>query len=406
MDDFTRIKHLMSSLIREDELDGKGTYVVPTVLIVEGVHNNLYYSEKEIAKVPEAWNGRPVVVYHPTNSDGTPVTANSPEELKKRTIGAVYNAKFEDGKLKAEAWIDPKKANAVDLSIMNALHADKKMEVSTGMFTEDEMIQGIWNEEKYEGIVHNIRPDHLALLPDTKGACSWEDGAGMPRINEEKENKKTTVKSLLKSLSALLGVNVTEICNPEKEEPKINTKERNMDRVEKVKALIDSDKTEFTKDDSDFLTNLEEEQFNKIEKLLVNQEKVEKKEESVDDGEKKAKKEEPKANDEKKVEPKVNEKPKTAEEFISDAPKELAEILSSGLKMHRDKKAGLIKALVADARCKFSEAELETRSVDELIKLTDLAAITPDFSGRDTSKPKVNEEDDVPPMPTFNFDKK
>ena len=42
-----------------------------------------------------------------------------------------------------------------------------------------------WNGKKYSAIAHNFAPDHLALLPDGGGACSWVDGAGMPRINED-----------------------------------------------------------------------------------------------------------------------------------------------------------------------------------------------------------------------------
>ena len=39
--------------------------VCPTILLVEGIMNNLFYGANECAKFPESWNGRPVVVDHP-----------------------------------------------------------------------------------------------------------------------------------------------------------------------------------------------------------------------------------------------------------------------------------------------------------------------------------------------------
>ena len=43
---------------------------------------------------------------------------------------------------------------------------------------------GDWNGKAYVGIARNYRPDHLAILPDMKGACSIADGAGLCRNHE------------------------------------------------------------------------------------------------------------------------------------------------------------------------------------------------------------------------------
>ena len=52
------------------------------------------------------------------------------------------------------------------------------MEVSTGLFSEIEPKPGVFKGRHYKGVVRNLRPDHLAILPDSIGACSIADGAG------------------------------------------------------------------------------------------------------------------------------------------------------------------------------------------------------------------------------------
>ena len=198
----------MSALVRQDELDGKEHLVVPVVLIVEGVTNGVLYTRDELKKFPEAWNGRPVPIYHPIEG-GKFVTANSPKERERRTVGNLYNCFYSNGKLKGEAWLDKAKLESISPETYNLLVNDQRVEVSTGLFYEKEVIEGEYRGKKYEGIVHNIRPDHLAVLPDQRGACSWDDGAGMPRVNqpigdngnEEPENMIT--KGIVGALKAL-----------------------------------------------------------------------------------------------------------------------------------------------------------------------------------------------------------
>ena len=51
--------------------------VIPVVMMVEGVHAGsqgaVYHSMDELGKVPESWNGRPIVIDHPM-IDGIPVS--------------------------------------------------------------------------------------------------------------------------------------------------------------------------------------------------------------------------------------------------------------------------------------------------------------------------------------------
>jgi len=170
----------------------KAHLVVPVVMMVEGVHNGsqgpLLHEITELGKFPDSWNGIPVVIYHPTKDD-EPVSANSPEIIDTRTVGRIYNTNVEGKKLKAEVWFDEDKLNTISETTLNDINDSKEIEVSLGMFTENEEKEGEYEGEEYVGIAHNHRPDHLAILPDQKGACSVEDGCGIG-ANKETEEKR------------------------------------------------------------------------------------------------------------------------------------------------------------------------------------------------------------------------
>jgi hypothetical protein len=192
---------------RYDTMEGKQYLVVPCVMITEGVHEGskgpLYYPAEELAKVPSVWNKKPVVVYHP-ELNGQPVSACDPVVLEIYRIGELFNTRWEDGKLKTECWIDEEKTKKVDERVLEAIENGKMMEVSTGLFTEDDKEEGEWNGEKYIAIAKNYRPDHLAILPDLKGACSIEDGAGLLRNSAQEDGPKGLLaQSLVKVFNEL-----------------------------------------------------------------------------------------------------------------------------------------------------------------------------------------------------------
>jgi len=215
------LRHLMSNLIRQEELKGKDYLVCPTILICEGVHNNLFYPSDEIAMFPDSWNGRPVVVAptgHP-KENGKPVTASKPKYVEQIEVGRLFNCFYENSKLKGEVWIDVETCSELAPEILTMLEQNQNIEVSTGLFTQNDQKPGEWNGEKFLGTVYNYRPDHLALLPHDKGACSWEDGGGMPRVNkkeggEEPEKEGSVVKNIRECFQALgkaLGLQTNEL---------------------------------------------------------------------------------------------------------------------------------------------------------------------------------------------------
>lgn len=182
-------------MTRFESLEGKNYMVVPMVMLTEGVHAGsngpLYYPRNELAKTPAIWNHKPVVVYHPTQN-GAAISACEPAVIQSRKVGIIMNTRFEPGKgrapgrLKAEAWLDTNKLKQVDARVLNALSRKEMVEVSTGLFTDNEYTPGHWNGEKYSAIATNYRADHLAILPDEKGACSIADGAGLLRNSSER----------------------------------------------------------------------------------------------------------------------------------------------------------------------------------------------------------------------------
>lgn len=179
----------LSTAVKRGTYDGRQYAIVPVTMIVSGVlagsKGPLYYPTSELRKDPSVWNGMPVVVYHPMRS-GVNVSARDPGVLESQGIGTVFGAKVDKtGRLKAEAWIDIEKAKKVDKRVFDALTSGTRMEISTGLFTDQDPANpgATFNGKPYTHIARNHRPDHLAILPDQVGACSLQDGCGM-LVNE------------------------------------------------------------------------------------------------------------------------------------------------------------------------------------------------------------------------------
>ena len=173
--------------IQTKTLQGRNQLVVPVVMMVEGVHNGsfgpLLHLAEDLGRFPQSWNGIPVVVGHP-QSEGQFISANSPDIMEQGVVGRVYNSHMDGTRLLAEAWLDEERLKDVSTEVMDHIQSGKPLEVSLGMFNEEEYTTGIYHNEPYSAIARNHRPDHLALLPGGTGACSWEDGCGV-RVNED-----------------------------------------------------------------------------------------------------------------------------------------------------------------------------------------------------------------------------
>lgn len=184
MASLTYLTSNLSGRVRRERLHGRDFLVAPLSLIVPGVLNGsrgpLYYPPSEISKDPTAWNGMPIVVQHP-EQHGRAVSARHPSVLNKQGIGYVFGANSPKGALKGEGWFDEQRTRVVHPGIYTSLMQGTPIEVSTGLFTENDPapMGATFNGRPYTYIARNYRPDHLAILPDRKGACSVGDGCGV-----------------------------------------------------------------------------------------------------------------------------------------------------------------------------------------------------------------------------------
>ena len=223
------VKANFQSGTRREIYDGKEHLVVPVVMIVEGVLNGALVPASEFGKFPNAWNGRPVPVLHPEER-GQPISANRPDVIDRNTIGTIFNTTVENGKLKAEAWINTEKARRLGFGdLLTMLEAGEVVEVSTGYFADDDPRAGEFNGTAYQMIHRNLRPDHLALLPGEIGACSVADGCGT-RVNSKKESFAMKVNEAWATVSKALGLKANCQC----------TGETSMDILKEAEGLVKS----------------------------------------------------------------------------------------------------------------------------------------------------------------------
>lgn len=176
----------LTGTTRREILNGREHIVAPVTMIVPGVLNGsagpLLYSAEENSKRVDAWNGLPLTIYHPV--DGK--SARRKEILNSQGVGVVLNTVIENGILKAEAWFDIERLQSIDSRVLNSLNSGTAIELSTGLKVDlkPAAADSVFNGKSYTHLATNYEPDHLAVLPDQKGACSLQDGCGV-LINEE-----------------------------------------------------------------------------------------------------------------------------------------------------------------------------------------------------------------------------
>jgi hypothetical protein len=218
---------------------GRRHIVVPVTMLVEGVHigshGSILHRLEEFGKEPDLWNGRPVTIEHP-EVQGVNVSANHPDMAEVSTVGTIYNAHIDRGKLKAEAWIDEERLRQVSPEALTSINAATPLEVSTGLFSEEVPEQGRWNGERYNAIARNYRPDHLALLPGGRGACSLDDGCGI-RANSNKKGGKNDMVNKEEKFSAMQalkdeGWSITDIMD--------NTTKGLLETLEALRKKVDT----------------------------------------------------------------------------------------------------------------------------------------------------------------------
>lgn len=324
MDIKIHIQNNQGYTLRHETSEGIDYLVVPVVMMVEGVHNGshgaLLHQAEELGKFPASWNGIPVTINHP-NVDGQDVSANDPKVLEEFGTGRVFNTKMtEDGKLKGEAWIVQEKIASISPEALEYIESQRPLDVSIGVFTDEEQVTGNYQGETYQAIARNHRPDHLALLPGGQGACSWSDGCGIRlNSNNNKEGGKMSDEK--------------KPCCPDK-----------------VKELIANSR--FTKDDEDWLLTQSEETINKMFPI---------------------EKEQPKTNAAPTKEQAIQvlkDTLKTKEEFMQVLPEEISAQMKHGLTLHQNHRKKMMDTITSNtAEGTWSEDELNEMTTPVLEKI-------------------------------------
>lgn len=192
--------------MRRETLNGREYIVRNMVLIVPGVlpgsQGPFLYKPQVVSRDVDTWNGMPLVGYHP-RSGGKHSSARDPKVLNEQGLGWVFNATY-DKQLMAEGWFDVANVEKFDKTLkddaklMPRLIGSQPIELSTGLYTIRNTRKGKHSDGRdYIGEIENMKPDHVAILPDQVGACSIKDGCGVV-VNEcecaeckEKRKKKS-----------------------------------------------------------------------------------------------------------------------------------------------------------------------------------------------------------------------
>ena len=377
----------------------------PVVAMVEGVHNKLFYSAEEIDKNTALWNGVPITIDHPQSRHGGAIGANTSPELMEIQVGKLFSAGAEGGKLTGQLWIEVNRIKDISPESLSAIEAGR-LEVSIGLFSGGDGTKGVWKGEEFEETLYGFIPDHIALLPNGIGACSWADGCGV-RENERKEMNKDKFFNLNNKGGKIMPI----------------AKER-IDALFVNKFLLPDDEGTRT-----YLTNMDEKDFEALEEcgcgeidsLRENAKKAE--DEKAELVKVNAELTEKNANqkkaieahnntdkDKKKEDMKINKEELKKEvladlkfeDVLASAPKEVKENIEAGIATNKARKASLIKALDGSP---FTNEELEGKNIAELEKLIALGSVETDYSTRlgNHEKPiKKNEkQDDGSGVPTM-----
>jgi hypothetical protein len=175
-----------TSAIREE----RGTLIVPVIAFVGDsvIHAvNAEHPEfvpiETISQDPSRWNSKPVMWNHPRSADGKTMSA-SHHTLSESNLGFIGNTCVDRGRLCCDAIIDVARATRLGASkLLQRLRNNEIVSVSIGAHVQTTPAPpgSSHNGRRYDAIWSVLTPDHLAILPDSEGACSIADGCGTHR---------------------------------------------------------------------------------------------------------------------------------------------------------------------------------------------------------------------------------
>jgi len=333
--------------------------VAPISLIVPGVlkgsQGALFYSADEIAKNVDSWNGVPLTIGHPGGSARTP-------DMLQLEIGRILNARIENSKLVADGYFE---TGLLPESVAAQLRSGEKLEISTGLFTQNDDAPGDYNGKPYTHVATQYRPDHVALLLNDVGACSLQDGCGV--FNKTKNITQTGASIMneaeRKSAVDLIVKNCDKCDDKDREQldqltdAQLTTWVETLNKVEAIEAVQNAATKGFT-DLGGSTHEWNAEKMAWISKL---------KEPVI------ANIQEP-------------EKPQTTDEWLKEAPPEVQSAVRNSMQIEQREKDSIIEKLVANAEDK-NEARsfLASTNLQDLRKIEKLVPKKVDYRGASPS---------------------
>jgi hypothetical protein len=373
----------VQSGVRKESWEGREWLVAPVVALRAGVLNGELVSDGEVLNHPEAWNGRPVVVYHPQDEEGRHVGANSPEVLSRKQIGQLFNVNAEPGdgaSLKGEMWIDIRKAMSLSgeaADVVRRLEKGDPLEVSTAYYRDVVMQQGEHQGKPYETIAKSLKPDHLAALPNAIGACSWGDGCGAPRLNMRSADSEEMES------------------RAQNEDQQLNENNGGSVMDERIESILEDGRLAFNREQ---LEAMDEATLGGILAALEAMPEEETDPEPDPDPE-------PQANENQGQAPETVPDPRVAE-FLEQVEamggvEALREVVVNYRQEAERRVQAVVGRLAANEACTFSREQLETMTEDQLISLE--AMLTPaDYTGRGSRLARNDGEEELA-MPALQW---
>lgn len=215
----TEVEQIANEFTAEHvEIEGKDYIKLPVVFLKEGILEGsagaLLHKADIFKDYAEKFNKIPITYMHPTlNNEYVSVKDNSTD-----IIGFLDNVSYNEQKraLEGYAYIDSNLLESKYIHLNELINKNYNIEVSVGIYSEIENTEGIFNDRKYIGVVMNYEPDHLAILGELTGACSYKAGCGIrnnqhkadeiynnktnKKMEEMEEEKKLTLNELIEKL--------------------------------------------------------------------------------------------------------------------------------------------------------------------------------------------------------------
>lgn len=182
--------HIVTAVNAANVSKSGATYTIKDVCgaVDDIVMNGMLYPADQLATGVGSLDGKPAPAGHPKNAAGQHISAVNGEALASAWIGSYCrNARHEGGRTLVDVLVNEAQAKAspVGAKLVERLDAAiantnaEPIHVSTGLFCDVINAAGESRGKKYQRIATNIAYDHLAILLDTQGAGTPDDGVGM-----------------------------------------------------------------------------------------------------------------------------------------------------------------------------------------------------------------------------------